>query len=182
MPMPKFEVLESHSECLGPDEQGDALMMELYKRMFTIAYGITKNSNDAMDIVQDSWVKILEKLSTLREPDKLYAWVKVIVTHTAFNRMKKEQVRRMPERLAEAAGWYTMPDIEESMLHQAIQDSLMQLDVLTRQLFHYKYVIGLKDREISQLMGIPLGTVKARLFRGRERLRVALVELYIHNN
>jgi RNA polymerase sigma-70 factor, ECF subfamily len=180
--MRKFEVLESRSECLGPDEQGEALMTELYKRMFSIAYGITKNSNDAMDIVQDSWVKILEKLDTLREPDKLFAWVKVIVTHTAFNRMKKEQVRRMPGRLAEAAEWYTTPDLDESILHQAIQDSLMQLDELTRLLFHYKYVIGLKDREISERMTIPLGTVKARLFRGRERLRSALVELYIHNN
>jgi RNA polymerase sigma-70 factor, ECF subfamily len=160
------------------DEQREALMLELYKLMFSVAYRMTRNQNDAMDIVQDSWVKILEKMDTLRDPDKLRCWVKVIVSNTAINRMKKESYRRLPERLAEAAAIYKTTELEDIVLNKVIRDSVESLDPLTRQMFAMKYDLGLKDQEISDMLDMPLGTVKARLFRGREKLRNMLTELY----
>jgi RNA polymerase sigma-70 factor, ECF subfamily len=161
------------------DEQREALMLELYKLMFTVAYRITRNQNDAMDIVQDSWVKILEKLDTLRDPDKLRCWVKVIVSNTAINRVKKESFRRDPQRLAEASASYITTGFEDIVLNKVIRDSLESLDALTRQMFVMKYDLGLKDKEIADMLDMPLGTVKARLFRGREKLRHMLTELYV---
>src|SRR5690554_181523 len=75
-------------EQISEDDQ-DEILDHLYKHMFMVAYAKMKNRSDALDVVQESWVKILNKLETLRDSKKLIQWSKVIVANTAMNVLKK---------------------------------------------------------------------------------------------
>lgn len=155
----------------------DKLLNTLYAEMFTVAYAKMKNKADALDVVQESWVKILKKIDTLRDEEKLVQWAKRIASNTANNVLRRKIVQHemVEERLVSAEK--TDESVEYRYLRGEIQKSISMLDAQTRSMLVYKYYYGWKDRQIAEKMGIPLGTVKARLHRGRLKLRIWLADM-----
>lgn len=161
-------------------EEQDLLLQELYKHMFIVAYSIMRDRSVAMDVVQESWLKILMKLDTLKEPEKIIQWAKVIASNTAFNMIKRSS--RYTTHISEESSRYqTEPksDIEEFVIQKIICETILRLDDTTRRIFVYKYYEDLKDQDIAVKMEMPVGTVKARLHRGKEQLRSLLSEPYL---
>lgn len=148
----------------------DTLYAELYDQMFRVAYRRVRNRIDALDVVQESWVKILCSLDTLKDQTKLRHWANVIAANTAINFVKRKIVRNscafddvISDRLS--------ADIGDMALKLEMAEVMERLDQLTRTMFLSKYVYGYKDDEIALAMRIPVGTVKARIHRGKARLR-----------
>ncbi|MDF2815363.1 MAG: DNA-directed polymerase sigma-70 factor [Paenibacillus sp.] len=162
---------------VGQEEQ-ELLLQELYKHMFIVAYSIMRNRSEAMDVVQESWLKILMKLDTLRDQDKIIQWAKVIASNTAYNMIKRSS--KYIERIKEECMMYetaaATSEVEEFIDQKIVWESVMSLDNTTRQIFVYKYYQDLKDQDIAEKMGMPVGTIKARLHRGKEQLRNMLKE------
>ncbi len=156
------------------------LLEELYRQMFIVAYSKLKNKPDALDAVQESWVKILRKIDTLRDRDKLIQWAKVITANTSINIWKKKQQRNevLVQELEYDAKSAAAGMIEESLLAADVKQSLEELDKDTRLMFIYKFYFGWKDQQIADSLGYPVGTVKARIHRGKHRLRKMLHESY----
>lgn len=157
----------------------DELLNELYKQMFIVAYSKVRNKSDALDVVQESWVKILNKIDTLKDKDKLIQWAKVIASNTAINLIRKRST--MQEVLVcneqfELNNQMDENEIDEQLLVAELYNILKVLDKDTREIFIYKYNYGWKDQQIADKLELPLGTVKAKLSRGRARLRAALLK------
>jgi RNA polymerase sigma-70 factor (ECF subfamily) len=152
------------------DPRKEAELVELYNQMIRVAYANVYNKSDALDVVQEAWVKMLAKRATLRESDKLAAWAKVITRNVAVN------VNRSAARIRSWDGDF-MPAAEREArtqeLMMEIRELLGQLEPAARTLFLYKYYYGLKDQEIAHAMSMPVGTVKAKIHRARERLKKA---------
>ncbi|MFK7693591.1 RNA polymerase sigma factor [Paenibacillus sp. HJGM_3] len=156
-------------------EEEELLLQELYKQMFIVAYSIMRDRSLAMDVVQESWLKILMKLSTLKDPDKIIQWAKVIASNTALNMLKRSS--RQTTHVSEESARYqpeSKSDVEEQVVQKMICETIEQLDDTTRRIFVYKYFEDLKDQDIADKMEMPVGTVKARLHRGKEQLRSLL--------
>jgi RNA polymerase sigma-70 factor (ECF subfamily) len=157
------------------------LLNELYKQMFIVAYAKMKNKTDALDVVQESWVKILNKIDTLKDKDKLMQWAKTIVSNTAVNALKKKS--SLQEVLIhEDELEYTceiQEEVNERIMVQEIYKGIKELDPEIRKIFICKFSHGWKDQQIADELKLPLGTVKAKLHRGKERLRSILMK--IHN-
>lgn len=169
----QFGGLMVNGEALGDD-----LMDLLYAQMFMVAYAKMRNKSDALDVVQESWIKIISKIDTLREADKLVQWSKVIAANTANNLLRKRYLHQemLVEGMEVASGDHTF--LDEWLLAEDIRYSLQALDGDTRQMFEYKYFAGWKDKQIAEKMGYPIGTVKARIHRGKDRLRTVLRHSY----
>jgi RNA polymerase sigma-70 factor (ECF subfamily) len=163
-------------EQFSIDDQ-DEILDHLYKHMFMVAYAKMKNRSDALDVVQESWVKILLKLKTLRDPKKLIQWSKVIVANTAMNALKKRSSLVVP--LYDEHMSIEDLDIdlymEGKLLKQTIYESLALLDEDTRKIMICKFYYGWKDQQIAEIMDMPVGTVKARIHRAKVRLKEHLV-------
>lgn len=170
------------NEELKTEYEQDELTNELYKQMFIVAYSKVKNKSDALDIVQESWVKILKKIDTLKDRDKLFQWAKAIVSNTAINSLKKKNINHevfvCNERLEET---YGLDDekIEDRIALNEIYEGMKKLDTETRKIFIYKFTHGWKDQQIADELQLPVGTVKARLHRGKERLRSILKKHFL---
>lgn len=68
-------------------------MVEEYQHLaFTIAYGVVKNRQDAEEVVQDSFIKVFNKISQFKEESKFSSWLFKIVYNTALSRIRKKQL------------------------------------------------------------------------------------------
>ncbi len=159
------------------DDDQDELLEHLYKHMFMVAYAKVKNRSDALDIVQESWVKILVKLETLKDPKKLIQWSKVIVANTAMNALKKRsvQVVSMYDEHMSIDDINVGLYMEEKILKQLIYESLSILEEDTRKMMICKFYYGWRDQQIAEIMEMPVGTVKARIHRAKTRLKEHLI-------
>ncbi|WP_256760834.1 RNA polymerase sigma factor [Cohnella sp. WQ 127256] len=146
----------------------DEVLSELYSQMLKVVLYKLWHKNDAGDVVQEAWVRILEKKSTLRHKDKLIPWAKAIAYNLASNANRARRHESIYDHLDEIAS--TESEFSrESMME--LSDLLGQLDPVTRTLLLYKFYYGLKDAEIATALQLPVGTVKARIHRGKARLK-----------
>jgi RNA polymerase sigma-70 factor (ECF subfamily) len=156
----------------------DALLSELYRQMLIVACSRSRSRTDALDIVQESWVKILLHINTLKEPGKLFHWAKVIVVNTSINAYKRKYVNTVElfegRMNAGDSDFDRVLELKEQC--RIVRVGLEQLDAETRKIIIYKFYYGLKDTEIAAIMRMPVGTVKARIHRAKPKLKKSIVE------
>ncbi|MCD9026491.1 RNA polymerase sigma factor [Cohnella silvisoli] len=147
----------------------DEVLGELYSQMLKVVRHKLWHKNDAGDVVQEAWVRILEKKSTLRHKDKLIPWAKAIASNLASNANRARRHERIYDHLEDEFAGLTSVFEPESMME--LSDLLGRLDPVTRTLLLYKFYYGLKDNEIATALQLPVGTVKARIHRGKAKLK-----------
>ncbi|WP_308638589.1 RNA polymerase sigma factor [Paenibacillus silvisoli] len=147
-------------------------LLELYNEMIQVAYAKVYNKSDAQDAVQEAWVRMLMKQSTLRERSKLAAWAKAITTNIAAN-LNKRAARMRPtdddSLMLNKNERAVLRDEAAVMLE--ITELLDMLDPVSRTMLLYKFYYGFKDAEIAAFMEVPVGTIKARIHRTKKYLR-----------
>ncbi|CAM3837275.1 RNA polymerase sigma factor [Cohnella lubricantis] len=156
----------------GPSDRaslGNDTLDELYRQMLRVARHKLYCKNDASDIVQEAWIRILEKRDTLRESDKLIPWAKTITFNLASN---ANRARRKASSFASEEDYDSVSKTaSDPELLTELSDLLGRLDPTTRTLLLYKFYYGFRDEEIAAFLDLPVGTIKSRIHRGKERLR-----------
>jgi len=147
----------------------DEVLVELYSQMLKVVRHKLWHKSDAGDVVQEAWVRILEKRSTLRDKEKLIPWARAIAYNLASNANRARRHEYNYEDLENEIASSKFVFEPESMTE--LSDLLGRLDPVTRTLLLYKFYYGLKDAEIAAALQLPVGTVKARIHRGKARLR-----------
>jgi RNA polymerase sigma-70 factor (ECF subfamily) len=155
-----------NSDIPNADEE---MLAELYRQMLRVARHKLFNKNDAGDVVQEAWVRILEHRSTLREADKMIPWAKTITSNLASNANRAKKLESVYDGYVR---YLTARDsISQPELLAELSDLLGRLDPETRTLLLYKFYYGFKDDEIATALDVPVGTVKARIHRSKARLK-----------
>jgi RNA polymerase sigma-70 factor (ECF subfamily) len=152
-------------------------------RFRRIALGHLSNVADAEDAVQDALLSALTHVHQFRGQAKMSTWLTTIVINSARMKLRR---RLAPVHLAldETDGQQnlldgivsdTRPGPEEAYREREIAETLAhaisRLSPTLRATFKLRHVDGLSIRETADLLGVPAGTVKARLARARVRLR-----------
>lgn len=128
---------------------------------------------DAEDAAQEALLVAYAKLGELREPEAFAGWLRALVRSAAIRQAR----RRRPDAVeAMEAPVDELPDaVESHELQQAVQGAVRELTPALATVIEAHYMRGEKLDEIAQALGLPLGTVKRRLFEAREKLRSKLV-------
>lgn len=140
------------------------------QQLYKTAYLYVKNEEDALDIVQDSMIKIIQRIQTLKEPNYFGTWAIRIVIFCALDFLKKKRPEGLPEEFATP----TNPLSYEE--HLDIADALKKLPEHLRQVTILYYFHGRRVREIAEIFGEPQGTVKYKLYEARAILKDYLKE------
>lgn len=174
----------------------DAELAALFERdviplldvLFGGAVRMTLQRADAEDLVQETLIRAYTNFRSFEQGTNLKAWLFRIQANTHISRYRK-RMRRPDEVPADTIhDWQLAVDAERSprALHSAeveVLESLPDEDIRNaldalpedfRMAVYYADVEGLTYKEISAIMGTPLGTVMSRVHRGRSRLRVLL--------
>ncbi len=168
------------------DEKAFVSIIKKYKtRLTRLAWSVVRNEDDAMDVVQDSFIKIYRKLHSFRGASKLYTWLYRIVMNHAIDYVRKrpravilpvdELLREPPEKDKS-----NRPDFKllNDELHTKIFEAVDKLPEKQKQVVLLREVEDLSYNEIAETLGCSVGTVMSRLYYAREKLRT-LLEPYI---
>jgi len=160
----------------------DALA-ELYDRVGRIAYGLAlrvlRDERHAEDAVQEAFLQVWRSAATFRaERAKASTWILTLVHRRAVDLVRREE-RRQADLLTDdsAAGVAPEETDEAAWLRferERVQASLKQLPDVQREALELAYYGGFSQSELADRLGVPLGTIKSRMFAGLARLRELL--------
>ncbi|WP_080845858.1 RNA polymerase sigma factor [Cytobacillus gottheilii] len=153
------------------------------KRMFQIAYGVTRDYYLAQDVVQEALIKAYHHLESVADRSKLGAWLASITTRTAIDFLRKEKkTREKVDGYTELDKVYAVmtqnveKEAEANELQAKIYQYLNTLSPEQKQLFLLKIKDGLKEREIAEILEMNPNTVKTKLYRMRKQLKELIAE------
>ena len=162
----------------------DLLVIKYQSRLISTASKFSKDTHLAEDIVQESLIKSYKSIHSFREDSSFYTWVYRITVNTAKNYLVSK--KRKAELLAtDLSDDFSMDlssietDTPESLLNadelrKIIMDSLNELGEETKTALTLREFDGLSYEQISEIINCPVGTVRSRIFRGRELLDEAI--------
>ncbi|MBQ2868150.1 MAG: sigma-70 family RNA polymerase sigma factor [Firmicutes bacterium] len=171
------------------DERSFELLIEQCKtKAYNIALRYLRNEEDAMDALQESFIKIYRHLESFREGSKFDTWVYRIVVNTCNDMLRKnhgapvEYLNRSDEEEEE----YTLelpdtdPGPQDALLQKEqaklILDALDQLKPDQKEVVILRDIQGFAYEEIAEMLNCSMGTIKSRINRSRSRLREILLE------
>jgi RNA polymerase sigma-70 factor (ECF subfamily) len=146
--------------------------------LYNVAYRLTGNVEDARDLVQESLLRVRRGLATY-EPGSLEGWLARIVTNVFLDEMRKKQ-RRPVHALPENPDLVLPPSAaadeaaDAAGLSSEIQDAINALPEEFRVPLVLCDVADQTYEDIATTLGVPIGTVRSRLHRGRKLLRAEL--------
>ena len=163
----------------------EAALAELYDRFGRVAYGlalrIVRDQTLAEDAVQDAFLAAWRTAVSF-DPGrgKASTWLLTLVHRRAVDVVRREERRRAEALDADpvAGGESTDETAEVREERRRVQAALAQLPPDQRQALELAYYGGLSQSELAERLGVPLGTVKSRMFVALARLRDLLVEPY----
>jgi RNA polymerase sigma-70 factor (ECF subfamily) len=172
----------------------EALVAKYERRLFSLAFRIVGRRHDAEEVVQQTFLSVVEHLEEFREESTFYTWVTRIATNHALALLRRNKVRStLPlrdDRSSESYGdlphpeyiaqWRETPeDIAARRETQALlNEALDELDEKYRVVFVLRDVEGLSTNETAEALGITPSNVKVRLLRARLMLREKLTRVF----
>jgi len=186
-------------ELVHRARQGDygafeALVAKYERRLYGLAVRIVGNRQDAEDVLQQTFLSVVEHLAEFREESRFCTWLMRIATNHALALLRKRAIRATvplqtddsPETYADLphpqyiAQWRETPDQLASRreVRQLLDDALAELDEKYRLVFLLRDVEGLSTAETAEALGIGESNVKVRLLRARLMLRERLTHVF----
>ena len=159
----------------------EALVRRHLRAAYAVALARTGSPHDAEDVCQDSFIAALERLKSLRDPDRFGPWLLEIVRNRALNLIRSRRVRDAePLEAAEAHGSGTDPgrETERAILRDDLLDALGRLDETRREIALLHDLEGWRHAEIAARLEMPEGTVRYHLHEARRTLRECLMVRY----
>jgi RNA polymerase sigma-70 factor (ECF subfamily) len=152
----------------------EAIVSEYYADLYRFGFALAKNESDAADLTQQTLLILAKHQKQIREMGKVKTWL--------FTTLRREFLRSVRERIAHPQVEFRQEPHETAIESNALRfaDSRCVLDALEtieesyRSTLELFYLGDLSYKEISVVLGIPIGTVMSRLSRGKQELRSAL--------
>ncbi len=160
-------------------ESFDVQAVAAYARLYRQSLRFTRNADDAEDLVQEAYVRALQSSNRFDWGTNLKAWLMTILRNAAANRWRDRQRSRVVvdgERAERAST--TLPATEDTpeqvllrgTLDPALKAAFERLPKVQREAVWLRDVEEIRCAEIARVLGVPVGTVHARISRGRRRL------------
>jgi len=184
----KTNVLELERDVILRARTGDRaafgeIVYFYQKRIFSIGYGYFMNREDAMEIVQETFLKAYQGIKHLRDADKLSSWLYTIANNLCRDHYSKKKRRdwkevEMNESHAEFIGKESIikNDLVSNETADYLKRSIMKLPHKQKVIVIMRHFQELKYKEIAEILGRTVGTIKRLHFEAIKKLRKNLEE------
>ena len=165
----------------------ETLLLPLMKDAYNLTRWLMKDQEDAEDMVQESYLRAYRFFGTFHEGTNCRAWFLRIVRNTCYNALgdhglKQKQVP-LDAEADEIEDTSPLPSVSlaKKATVEAVREAIAALPVDFREVIVLRELEGLSYKEISEVSGIPLGTVMSRLARARHQLCLLLSDRKQHD-
>ncbi len=159
----------------GKEEAYRQLIEEYGNKLLRTCYLILKDREEAEDVVQETFIKVFNKIDTFKEKSGLYTWIYAIALNLSRDRMrtKKDFIELKDD-------WIGNDDVESKVEinidRESLRKEMFEMNPLYREVLVLFYFEELSIREISNLLNEKEGTIKSKLSRGRNILKEGLLK------
>ena len=179
------------ARVLNGDRQAYALLVEEYKTpIYNLAYRMTRNSQDAEDLAQETFLRSFDQLFRFDAKRSFYTWLYTISLNIIRNHIKKNSSRRLDNfrQVEKISGTDDFDDKRFASQESQVRDKLskereeelerclQKLSPELRELLILRFYQGLSFEVISEITGLSLSAIKMRVYRGLEKLRKYIEE------
>ena len=174
----------------GNTDAFELLVNKYQKKMLNISYRMLGDYDEACEIVQDAFVSSYKSMKSFREGSRFSTWLYKIVVNLSKNRLKQLRIKGHREELtldnpADSDNKHIKRDpvsgepsvldkIEKRERQDVVQRCINSLEDEFREVIVLRDIHGFSYDEVGDMLKIKEGTVKSRLFRGREALKNCL--------
>ena len=164
------------NQALGRISEGDTSALTVVydcmaRQMFTLAISILKNYADAEDAMQETFLRVIQGIGTYRKDGNARAWLLSITRNTAIDILRKKKDVVCIDDFSAVSEKSSQKDFADKLI---LDEALMNLEQEDREIVVLKIVSGMKFREISEIIELPLTTVQKRYQRALKKLRTQL--------
>jgi len=162
-----------------------------HRRAYAVAFGVVKNKQDALDIVQDAFIKVHRHIANFQGSSSFYTWLYRIVMNLSIDHVRRSKKAKdldyddkVGRDSAEVAGdGALLPRILDGNprktvmrreLSEAIQAALDELPEYHRAVILLREIEGLSYEEMAKVLKVPKGTIMSRLFHARKKMQASL--------
>ncbi|WP_226038562.1 RNA polymerase sigma factor SigW [Aquibacillus saliphilus] len=155
-------------------------------KVYQICYRIIGNAHEAEDLAQETFIRAYVNIHSFDSRRKFSTWLYRIATNITIDRIRKKKPDYFLDAEVKGTDGLDMysqlssdqplpeDEVESIELQNYIQEEIMNLPAKYRSVIALRFVDELSLNEISEILNIPVGTVKTRIHRGREALRKRL--------
>jgi RNA polymerase sigma-70 factor, ECF subfamily len=186
---PTFESFAGLADCalvecaLGGADAGFEELVRRYQRpIVSYVYRMIGDYEAALDLTQDVFIKVYSSLARYRPEYKFSTWIYRIAHNAAIDHLRRagphtQELETEDGYLRPIASGHMSPEQESERKERRaeIEDVVRALPAAYRELIILRHAHDLSYDEIAEVTGLPLGTVKNRIFRAREAMRSPLV-------
>ena len=163
----------------------DELVERYQSRIYNITYRYTRNPEDALDLVQEVFIKAFKALGKFQRRSAFYSWLYRVAVNVCVDFLRRKSRQHQPVSLDEVINAEVillqkrrefLPDdaVVRTELRRKISESVLQLPPRQQTVFMLRHRDGLQLKEIAAAIGRSEGTVKAHLFHANRRMREML--------
>jgi RNA polymerase sigma-70 factor, ECF subfamily len=171
---PRFPIdtaVENSEACASLNFEG--LVSRFYKVLYQFAFALTRSEAEACDLTQQTFYVWAEKGDQLRDHSKVKSWLFTSL-HRAFLQSRRRQAR-FPHYELSGVELPSVPALQVNQLDAAtVLDALRQVDEVYQAPVALFYLDDCAYKDIAEMLGVPLGTVKSRIARGIAQLQQIL--------
>jgi len=168
----------------------DQLVERYHRQIANFVFRMVGNYETALDLTQEVFIKVYGSLGRYNPEFKFSTWIYKIASNTAIDYLRKQSVAVTPlyavsgddeefELPIPAKGPSPERVLERTERSAQIEEAISKLPTRYRELIVLRHVSELSYDEIAEVSGLPLGTVKNRIFRAREAMRKHLIRMGI---
>jgi RNA polymerase sigma-70 factor (ECF subfamily) len=172
----------------GSEQAYEELLTRFQQPVFALAFRLLDDHSDACDVVQEVFLKVFRSIGSFRGQSSLKTWIYRITVNEAHNsrrwffrhRRREVELDNEPEEARNLKE--VIPDGSRSPFdaafdreqHVMIEAALERINPIFREAVVLRDITDLSYEEIAGVLGVSLGTVKSRILRGRDALRMEL--------
>jgi len=175
--------------CKRGEFQAYRELMERYQsRIYSVCYGIVRNREDALDVVQEVFIKIYDAIKKFKGESGLYVWIYRIAVNKSLDFYRKKKRKYMIFEKASTDARIHNTQIEKNTpqdkalaleLKEKVAEAIEQLPEKQKGIIILREIEGLSYQEIAKIMHCSVGTVMSRLFYARKKL-AGYLEKYVY--
>lgn len=161
----------------------EMLILKYQSKLFAASMNVVKNRELAEDVTQEAYLKAFQKLDTLKNREQFFPWIKRIALNVALNHFEKEKRVMDVENEDDETSFFENISAGESPeeltvkeeLHRYVRGFVDALPDKLRVVIVLREIEDMSYEEIAEMMNIPLGTVRSRLFNARQIIKDRLI-------
>ena len=174
-------------EAIDGNEAAYGIIMERYKNsLYGIIYRMVRNQEETQDLVQEAFIKAYKALESFNKQYSFSTWLFKIASNNCIDHLRKKRLNTTsidaPIETADGNITQEIPDSSYNPETDIIRNEMVNTihEVIDQLPEKYREVINLRHKqdrsyeEIANELELPIGTVKARIFRAREILKISL--------